>query len=440
MNFHQVDRLPDHLVLPGLAAVAVRGRRNDAETLAFIAVADERKLYAPAGYSSMFQYCLGELHMSEDASAKRIQAARVARQFPALLHAVSDGGLHLSAVGLLAPCLKPGNSAELIAAATHKTKSQIEDLLAERFPRPDVPTLVTAIAPTAAAGRDVQESVCENGEQHAPGHVGSPADDRVVSPLAAPASSPAPGQVESPAPRPKITPLAPQRFSWQLTVSGSTNDKLKYAQALLGHVVPNGEVAEVLDRALDALIEQLEKRIFAAGSRTRPGRDSSDPHHVPAAVKHDVWVRDGGRCAFVSEKGHRCESRTRLEYDQVEPVARGGRSAVENIRLLCRAHNQHEAERAFGMGFMREKRRAARHARQERRRRIPEVRLLPTAALEVVPRLLELGAGGAEARRAATRAAEAMPDATVEERVRYALELSGPADVLRSLNSESGAS
>ena len=65
----------------------------------------------------------------------------------------------------------------------------------------------------------------------------------------------APGPGEAPAPRPKVAPLSPQRFLLQLTIGQSAHDKLRYAQALLGHQVPAGDVAEVLERALDALIE-----------------------------------------------------------------------------------------------------------------------------------------------------------------------------------------
>ena len=66
--------------------------------------------------------------------------------------------------------------------------------------------------------------------------------------------------------------------------------------------------------------------------------------------------RDRGRCTFVGDGGKRCDSRERLEYDHVHPVARGGRTTVENLRLRCRAHDQFEAERVYGAGFMREKR------------------------------------------------------------------------------------
>jgi hypothetical protein len=415
MNIDQVDHLADHLVLPGLASVVARSRSNDAETLAFIAVATERKLYVPAGYPSMFAYCVGELGFSEDATFKRTQAARAARKFPALFDAVAEGRLHLSAVVLLAPHLTSENAAEPIAGATRKTKSQIECLLAERFPKPDVPAFVQAVAPVETAGSP------------APGQVTLQADQPDVELVPVATDSPAPGQVESPAPRAKVVPLAPKRFAAQFTMDQEAHEELCYLQALLGHPVPSGDLAEVFRGAVKAHIQLLEKRIFGANTRRRRGPGSTDARHVSAAVKHEVWVRDGGQCAFVSDEGHRCEARTRLEYDHVDPVARGGAATPKNLRLLCRAHNQHAAECAFGKGFMRRKREQARHQRQQVCRRGVTPGLLPTAALEMVPRLRQLGLSPDEARRAAARAAAALPDAPLEERVRYAVTLKAPA-------------
>jgi hypothetical protein len=165
-------------------------------------------------------------------------------------------------------------------------------------------------------------------------------------------------------PRARVSPIAPERFAVQLTISQETHDKLRYAQALLGHAVPSGDLSQVLGRALDALIAVLERNKFAATSRTRPfsRRGGSNERKVPAAIRRTVWQRDGGRCTFTSDKGHRCESRTRLEFDHVQPVARGGLTTAANLRLRCRAHNQLAAERAFGAGFMERKREEARHA------------------------------------------------------------------------------
>jgi 5-methylcytosine-specific restriction endonuclease McrA len=186
-----------------------------------------------------------------------------------------------------------------------------------------------------------------------------------------------------------------------VTIGEETHDKLRYAQSLLGHAVPSGDLAGVLDRALDALIPKLEQRLFAASTRPRLGRRSKNVRHVPAQVRRAVWQRDGGQCTFVSDSGHRCEARTRLEFDHVDPVARGGETTADNMRLRCRAHNQYAAERQFGEAFMRGKRESARARAAERR-----------------------------ARRAAARC-EAIPGASLEERVRVALSSLAPARVRR---------
>src|SRR5439155_19141805 len=151
-------------------------------------------------------------------------------------------------------------------------------------------------------------------------------------------------------PRPKVTPLSAQSFLLQVTIPQSAHDKLRYIQTLLGHAVPTGDLAEVHERAYDALIAQLEKQKFAKASRPGPLRSSADPRHIPADVKCTVWERDGGQCTFVAESGHRCEARARLEFDHIDPIAIGGEATVDNIRLRCRAHNQYEAECVFGAG------------------------------------------------------------------------------------------
>ena len=144
----------------------------------------------------------------------------------------------------------------------------------------------------------------------------------------------------------------------QFTIGRSAHDKLRQAQALLSHCVRPGDVAQVFDRALDALIEKLEKQKYAATGRPRAGgrRETVSRRHIPAHVKRAVRERDGDRCTFVSVAGNRCPARALLQFDHIEPVARGGRTTTDNIRLRCRAHNQFEAERAFGVDFMRNKR------------------------------------------------------------------------------------
>jgi 5-methylcytosine-specific restriction endonuclease McrA len=141
--------------------------------------------------------------------------------------------------------------------------------------------------------------------------------------------------------------------------AGETYDQLRYAEDLLGYAEPSGDVAKVFQRALDALVDKLERQKFAKCVRSRPQRGSTSERYVPAAVRRIVWQRDGGQCTFVSDTGRRCEARRGIQFDHVDPVARGGEATVAGIRLLCPAHNQHAAEQTFGAEFMRQKREAA---------------------------------------------------------------------------------
>src|SRR3990172_7767413 len=97
--------LSDRTLLRDLASLVARDRATTARLLAHLAEVDARKLYLPAAYPSMFAYCVHELRLSEDAAYKRIQAARVARQFPAIFELLANGRLHLTAVLLLSPYL-----------------------------------------------------------------------------------------------------------------------------------------------------------------------------------------------------------------------------------------------------------------------------------------------------------------------------------------------
>ncbi len=390
MREYTLAHLRDEVLLLNLAALLAQDRVTTATLLAHLAEVDTRRLYVARGYASMHAYCVEELRLSEDAAYKRIQAARAARQHPALFAALAEGRLHLSAVCLLAPHLTAENAEELIEGATHRRKAEIESLLVRRFAGTEAPAMIRTVLPIS---------------------------DRSVPQLA-------PGQVEGG--RAKSAPPSPERFLVELTIGKSTQEKLRYAQALLSHAVPTGDVAQVVDRALDALIADLEKRKFGAITR-RPSRQGTTrrqspqnttvrKRYIPAQVRRAVWERDQGQCTFVGTTGHRCGARRFLQFDHVEPVARGGKATVEGMRLRCRTHNQYEAERAFGAGFMRRKRQEARLAATEARARA----VAKEQTLDVLAGLRGLGCRADQARRAA-EFSETLHGATLEERMRASL-------------------
>ena len=213
MNRYSLSHVGDRELDRGLACAIGQEQGATATVLAYIAESDARKRYLPAGYPSTFAYCVGELGRSEDAAYKRIKAARAARRFPAIFDAVADSRLHLSAVVLLAPHLTPENAAELLAAATHQSKSEIERLLAERFPRTDLLAWVEEIPAS---------SLLRTAGQQAPGPV---EDDQEPTPTGVGVPQQAPGPVPSPpvperaGDRARVQPLALGCFGVQFNLS-----------------------------------------------------------------------------------------------------------------------------------------------------------------------------------------------------------------------------
>ncbi|HET9325356.1 MAG TPA: hypothetical protein VFQ05_01135 [Candidatus Eisenbacteria bacterium] len=357
------------MLLADLAEMVARDRASTAELLAYLCEVEGRRLFLSAGYASMYAYCVDELHLSEQAAYKRIYAARLTRRFPAVFSALTEGRIHLAGVCLLGPYLKPGNADELLAMANYQRKSEIERRLALRFPRTELMTIVEVFPGRASSSR---ADVVPERSNEAAVPANEPLPSRGLQGVAGgaadqpepPTMRPAFSDVEPQAPpvasaneRPKLIPLAPQRFGLQVSIPQSTYDKLQHALALLSHVIPCGDVAQLIDRALDVLIRQVERQKLGAALQPRPLRlGTHSRRYVPAHVRRAVWRRDGGRCTFVSESGHRCDERRFLQFDHIDPVARGGLATVDGIRLRCRAHNQYEAERMFGRRFMMAKR------------------------------------------------------------------------------------
>jgi 5-methylcytosine-specific restriction endonuclease McrA len=259
---------------------------------------DARRLYLREGCSSLFTYCTQVLHMSEGSAYNRIETARAARCYPKVLEGLASGDLTLTAVRLLAPHLTPENSNEVLAAARHKSKQGIQELIASLNPRPAATIIRRAV----------------------------------------------------------VTPLSPECYMLEVTLTRETHDKLRLAQALSRHTLPTGDLASILDRALTLLLDHLERRRFAQVQSPRYSVHEcrSSGRHIPAAVKRAVWQRDEGRCAFVGRTG-RCRETTFLEFHHVAPFAAGGAATMDNIQLRCRAHNQHEARLFFGETLVRER-------------------------------------------------------------------------------------
>ena len=137
-----LDSVSDDELLRRLSELVSHSRRVEADLVSHIGEVEERRLYAREASPSMFAYCTGVLHLSEAEAYLRITVARAAREHPLLLTMLGDGRLHLSGIVKLVPILTRENRDGLLKRATHRSKRQILELVAELSPRPDVPSLM----------------------------------------------------------------------------------------------------------------------------------------------------------------------------------------------------------------------------------------------------------------------------------------------------------
>ena len=299
------DEMSDDRVLEGVEVLVRRVNETTAELLAYLAEVEARGLHLREACSSMFAFCVERLHMSESAAGKRIWAARTARRFPLVLEMIARGDIHLTGVNLLAPHLSEENHAEVLGRARHRTKRDIEKLVAEVSPRPDVESEVVPVAAGTVA----------------------------------------------PAVAGRVAPLAPGRYELRVTLDEETHGKLLQLQDLMA---PGAhDPAVVVARAIDLLLERTLARKSGLSKKPRARKPSQRrTRHIPARVKRAVWRRDGARCAFVDGTGRRCSATRALELHHIDNWGRGAPHDPERIELRCRAHNQYQAVLDYGADFI----------------------------------------------------------------------------------------
>jgi hypothetical protein len=375
-----LQSISDDELLRRLAELTQQSRRVESDLVAHIAEVDERRLYAREASPSMFAYCTEVLHLSEAEAYLRITAARASRRHPLLLSMLADGRLHVSGIGRLAPHLTGQNAEELLTRAVHKSKRQIEELIAELWPLPDVPAAMRKLPrrrsryglglvshggergrPSSVELGSIRERYpdgavmpdAETGLERArilprrPDEVVTPDRDMGVARAAlnrdqarseeSPSSVPErgldaaatqllrPGGVDgsptscatSPVPPATVLPLSPSRYKVQFTASAAFRDKLERLRALMRTRVPDGDLAAILEEAVTEKLQRLEARRFATTQTPKKALTQTDTSAKSRRIPAAV------RRAVTQRDGHRCryvdeQGRRCTERDRLE--------------------------------------------------------------------------------------------------------------------------
>jgi hypothetical protein len=298
--------LSDQDLLARIDALARTEREATAELVGHLAALELRpSLHAAQGYGSLFDYCTHVLHLSEDAACTRIHVARTCRRFPLILDFLYSGALSLSAVRLLGPHLTAENHEGVLARATRKRLHEVQALVAELAPRPDVPASMRRLpSPAAPASPQLERTLMLADGSEASSTAPVPATDGRGSRIGVSADVTA-GGVPTGSPdgvaaanganglpndarsglgvalpavprttRPVLQALAPQRYKVQFTIGQETHDAVKRLQALMRRELPDGDLAAIFDHGVRLLLDKVETAKFGVGAKTsrRPSR------------------------------------------------------------------------------------------------------------------------------------------------------------------------
>jgi hypothetical protein len=322
-----------------------------ADFLVALADFDRERRWVELGHTSLFYFLHRELGLSKGAAFYRKTAAELIQRYPEVVEPLRQGKLCITSVVELAKVITPENRREVVPRFFHASKREAKAVAAELrpaegAPHRDVVTVPRLTAPAKAVTR------LEVATSHAtPVALVRPDEPRGE----VPATPPCPPPPEPlPAARPdEVEPLTGDLRRFHTTVSKRFLAKLAAARDALSHSHPGADTEAVLEAALDLLLAAKDKKKgLVKKPRAAPARPSASPRHIPAEVKRAVWTRDGGCCRWPLASGGVCGSTTRLQFDHVVPLARGGTSTVTNVRVLCAFHNQLAAKQALGEPWM----------------------------------------------------------------------------------------
>ncbi len=267
--------------------------------LEYLCEVDQRRAYASENYSSLFDYLVHGLHYSESQSAERVAAVRLMRQNEEARESIQTGKLTLTSAAQIQRFiqterkvaekpLSPERASELIQTCSGKSKREVEKLL-----------FTEASPQTQTAMRERTKLVNDS------------------------------------------------ELEIKMTLNSATQAKLNRAREL----IHTDTMAEVFERALDALIEAKEKSLgktttkapstLPAKEETAYAPNSQNPRYIPAKFKRIIYSKSKGQCEYVNDQNIRCESRRKVEIDHVIPLSAGGNTEITNLRHLCRNHNQY---------------------------------------------------------------------------------------------------
>ena len=261
--------------------IAKRFRKAEYDLIDILQQIDDKKVFMHLGYSSLFDYALRALKLSEANTSNFIAVARKSKCIPELKKAIHSGDLSVSKARKITPVITKENSQHWLE-------------LAKTLPKPKLEKEVAKVCPKQA----------------------TPEQAKYVS--------------ES-------------RMELKLGISEQLLAKLKRAQNIVSQKTKKHATWEdTLAAALDIYLQKQDPVEKAKRNSKIDDAAASVPgtRYISSAQKHQVHLRDKGQCTHIDNQGQRCEHQRWLAIHHKVPLSQKGSNDTENLQTLCVSHHK----------------------------------------------------------------------------------------------------
>jgi hypothetical protein len=335
MKIEEIKNLTNQQLTESLKILFEKERRTSHSILLHLKIVSERKLFAERGFSSLFEMLIKEFKLSETSAYQRIKALELLKVVPQSEESFIKGEVNLTTLAiaqrqinqqekLSGEKISSAQKIEIFDRIKNKTQAQVEVQLMELLPN-------TNSAPKNSERR-ISEDAC------------------------------------------RVSFNMPDRLKV----------KLKRLQEIWSHLNSSMDYVELIERSVDQTLSRIDpllkiksnqhvkppvesnrqnkvfiksesnrqtsnrRSVAHAVTNSRITKMNVRPSYYSVEIKNKLWKEAGASCQYIDHNsGRRCEARFHLEIDHCKPLAIGGTSNIENLRLLCRTHNLLMARRTF---------------------------------------------------------------------------------------------
>ncbi len=280
---------------------ADKERHSTIEVLWHLRENEKRMLFAQLGFKDLKEYCIKELKLSEGSAWRRISAMRLLKEIPGVEAKIQNGNLNLTQISMMNTHFRQvksnkGEKQEIIASLENQTTKITERILAEKKP-----------------------------------------DGFVSKPV----------EIEK--------PIKGNKTEITIVIDEELQKELEEIQVLLGKPLSKLELFKMMTKQTLENLKKVKRRAQPPRSQIalKESKPESKSRYVSKTTMREVKNRDQHQCQYVDpETKLQCSAQHHLQIEHKIPFAKGGSRDLQNLELLCPAHNRLRAAQQFGFGTM----------------------------------------------------------------------------------------